>query len=200
VSAVARVLAVADEEDRLLAALLEARTVPQPDLIVSCGDLRPGYLDYVATLANAPLVYVRGNHDTDAAGYDHAGGTPLDLRVVRVGGLRVAGLDGSLRYREGIVGYSEAEQWRRCVRLAVRAQMAGGVDVLVTHAPPRGQGDLDDLPHRGFACYNWLLRVLRPRLMLCGHVHLSYQRLDRERTHPCGTRIVNAFGFWEGSC
>jgi Icc-related predicted phosphoesterase len=191
-----RLLAVADEEDEFLCARLAAGDLPKVDVVVSGGDLRPSYLDYVATMANAPLLYVRGNHDTDGAGYDVMGGTPLDMRVENVGGLRIAGLDGSLDYREGIVGYSEAHMCRRAFALAAKAQLAGGVDVLVTHAPPRGYGDLDDAPHRGFVCYNWLLNLLRPRLMLCGHVHLTYGRMDRERMHPSGARIVNAYGYW----
>lgn len=191
-----RILAVADEEDDVLAARLARGHVPPYDLVVSCGDLRPGYLDYVSTLANAPLMYVRGNHDTDEAGYgdpDIMGGTALDCRLERVGGLRIAGLDGSFAYREGIVGYTEREMFMRCVRIALAARMAGGVDVLVTHAPPRGYGDLDDLPHRGFECLNWLLGVLRPRVLLYGHVHLSYGLLAREAAHPSGARLVNAF-------
>jgi hypothetical protein len=32
--------------------------------------------------------------------------------------------------------------------------------------------------------------------MLCGHVHLTYGRMDRERMHPSGARIVNAYGYW----
>ena len=190
-----RLLAVADEEDELLCARLAAGDLPKVDVVVSCGDLKPGYLDYVATVANAPLLYVRGNHDTDDQGYDVMGGIPLDIHVEKIGGLRIAGLDGSVDYREGLVGYSEAHMCRRAFVLAMKAQVAGGVDVLVTHAPPRGYGDMEDAPHRGFVCYNWLLNMLRPRLMLCGHTHLSYGHLQRERVHPTGTRIVNAFGY-----
>ena len=192
-----RVLAVADEEDDVLTSRL-AHAKPLPyDAVISCGDLRPGYLDYVATTTNAPLFYVRGNHDTDERGYASMGGIPLDGRVVRIGTLRVGGLDGSLSYRPDVVGYAEREMAVRACRLVVRAWLAGGLDVLVTHAPPRGYGDLEDLPHRGFACFNWLLMVLRPCLMLHGHVHRSYGMVAREHAHPSGTRIVNAFRWWE---
>lgn len=194
----ARVLAIADEEDDVLCARLASGDFGRVDAVVSCGDLSPRYLDYVATMANAPLLYVRGNHDTDASGYGSMGGTALDGRVVRIAGLRVAGLDGSLLYREGIVGYSDQQMWVRALRLAAVAKLSGGVDVLVTHAPPRGHGDLDDLAHRGFACLNWLLGALRPRLLLCGHVHLRCGGGPRERAHPSGTCIVNACGYWDG--
>lgn len=170
----------------------------RPDVVISCGDLRPDYLDFIATLANAPLLYVRGNHDTDERGYDDMGGIPLDGRVERVGGLRIAGLGGSLDYREGIVGYSEGEMRARSLRLALLAKLAGGIDVLVTHAPPRGFGDLDDMPHRGFECFNRLLSLLHPRILLHGHVHMEYGMVSREVAHPSGTRIVNASQSWEG--
>ena len=193
-----RILAVSDVEDDVLAARLGHADQSAYDLVISCGDMRPGYLDYIATTANAPLLYVRGNHDTDERGYAGMGGIPLDGRVVRMGGLRFAGLDGSLAYREGIVGYSERAMRARVCRLALLARIMGGIDVLVTHAPPRGYGDLDDLPHRGFSCFNGLLNVLNPQLMLHGHVHLSYGLIRREVAHPSGTCIVNVYGWWEG--
>ena len=91
-----RILAVADVEDDLLLARLSGGHAGRFDLVVSCGDLGPSYLDCVATLANAPLLYVRGNHDV---GYEDSfamGGTNLDGRIEEVGGLRFAGLEGSL--------------------------------------------------------------------------------------------------------
>lgn len=193
-----RILAIADKEDSLLSARVARGKVDKPNVVISCGDLRPGYLDYMATTANAPLLYVRGNHDTDERGYLDMGGTPLDCRIVRVGGLSIAGLDGSYAYREGIVGYTEGEMMKRALLLAVKARLMGGIDVLVTHAPPRGYGDLDDLPHRGFDCFNRLLELVKPRILLHGHIHLDYGIIPREVKHPSGTRIINAFGFWTG--
>ncbi len=33
------------------------------DLIISCGDLAPQYLSFLATFTHAPVLYVHGNHD-----------------------------------------------------------------------------------------------------------------------------------------
>lgn len=72
--------------------------------------------------------------------------------------------------------------------------MNGGVDIVVTHAPPRGWGDLEDLPHRGFECFNRMLYLYRPVYMLHGHVHASYMSgFKRERRHPSGAVIINAY-------
>jgi Icc-related predicted phosphoesterase len=46
-----------------------------------------------------------------------------------------------------------------------------GVDVLLTHAPPRGVGDGDDPPHRGFRALPGLVAALQPAALLHGHVH-----------------------------
>lgn len=192
-----RILAIADVEDDLLLARLGRGSMGHFDAVISCGDLRPGYLDSVATLANAPLAYVRGNHDTNYEDSFAMGGIDLDGRVEELGGLRFAGLEGSLDYREGIVGYSQGQMQRKVVALGLRAYLTGGIDVLVTHAPPRGHGDLPDAPHRGFDAFNGLLDWVHPRLMLHGHVHLDYGQIEREREHPSGTRLINAFGCYE---
>lgn len=192
-----RILAIADIEDDLLTSMLSNRSMGRFDLVVSCGDLGPSYLDFVATMANAPLLYVRGNHDV---GYEDSfvmGGTNLDGRVVEVCGLRFAGLEGSLDYRRGIVGYSQSEMRSKVVKLGLRSALTGGIDVLVTHAPARGYGDLPDEPHQGFDAFNGLLNWVHPKMMLHGHVHTDYGLIQRERAHPSGTRLLNVCGWQE---
>ena len=57
-------------------------------------------------------------------------------------------------------------------------------------------GDLDDLPHRGFECFNTALESWNPDYMVHGHVHQCYGRdFQRERQHACGTTIINACGY-----
>lgn len=192
-----RILAIADVEDDLLLSRLTQHEAGSYDLVISCGDLSPSYLDCVATLANAPLAYVRGNHDVGYEDSWEMGGTNLDGCIERFGDLRVAGLEGSVDYREGIVGYSQGEMRRKVVALGLRAALTGGIDVLVTHTPPRGHGDLPDGPHEGFDAFNGLLSWAHPALMLHGHVHLNYGMLERRRSHPSGTELINAYGWQE---
>lgn len=84
--------------------------------------------------------------------------------------------------------------FRRAARTALFTYAAGGCDILVTHAPARGYGDLDDLPHRGFETFNTVLEQLKPAYMLHGHIHMEYGRFERERIHSSGTRIINVCG------
>ena len=71
----------------------------------------------------------------------------------------------------------------------------GGVDIVVTHAPVRGWGDLEDLPHRGFKCFDKFVRAVRPRILVHGHVHMTYGHFVREREHESGTRLLNAYEY-----
>ena len=186
-----KILAVSDEESESLWSGQVRDVARGIDVIISCGDLRRDYLEFLLTMINAPLLYVFGNHDSNHA----EGGICLDGRVIELGGVKFLGLGGSMRYRQGKNMYSEDEMRRRYWRVLPRVWLSGGVDVLVTHAPARGWGDLDDLAHRGFETFNTILRRHRPSIMLHGHIHANYGRIKREHVHDSGTRIMNVFGF-----
>lgn len=195
---VVHVLAVADEVvEGLLSPSVSTGSGARPDLgpvavIVACGDLPFDYLEALICAWDAPLVFVPGNHDPDLSGYrigrsglELRAGLPTpvpwppgsicaDGRVVHVAGLRIAGLGGSPRYRDGPNQYTQRGQRWRAGRLAVRSRLrctGTGIDLLLTHAPPRGCGDAPDLPHVGFDALHPLVTVLRPRQLLHGHVH-----------------------------
>ena len=59
-----KILAVADEECKALWDYFTPRTSSRGvELIIACGDLSRHYLEYLATMAPVPLLYVHGNHD-----------------------------------------------------------------------------------------------------------------------------------------
>ncbi|PJF39003.1 MAG: hypothetical protein CUN54_09640, partial [Phototrophicales bacterium] len=144
------------------------------ELIISCGDLPPVYLEFITSVLNVPLFYVRGNHDEK---YDEQqpGGENLHGRFVRFRGLTFIGFEGSMQYNKGSIQYTDGQMFakvlRQFPRLGYRRWRSGcGVDVLVTHAPAYGIHDADDLPHRGFKSLLRFMRWYRPRYMLHGHV------------------------------
>lgn len=199
-------LAIADEESEAL----WGDTLQQlkPDLIVSCGDLPFEYLENLVSRTDKPLLYVPGNHDPDVRPRndvfadlryaDDAAGPPgcenVDGRITSACGLRIAGLGGSIRYREGPNQYSQREMAWRAFRLRTRAWLSRRpVDILVTHAPPAGYGDSDDPPHHGFASLVGLAERLAPRLLIHGHVN-NYGPA-RGEVSIGRTRVVNAIPF-----
>ena len=58
-----RILVIADIESKALWDYFDKSMLENVDLIVSCGDLNPKYLSFLATFTKAPVIYVRGNHD-----------------------------------------------------------------------------------------------------------------------------------------
>ena len=83
---------------------------------------------------------------------------------------------------------------RRLRKMDFRLRRAGGLDLLVTHAPPHGCGDGEDYAHRGFDCFLPFLDRWQPRYLVHGHVHLNYG-CNLPRIHSYGkTTVLNA---WE---
>lgn len=188
-----KILTVSDEECPALWDHYMPGRLAEYDLIISCGDLKADYLSFLVTMAKCPLLYVHGNHDT---GYDTRpplGCDCIDDKLVIYNGIRILGLGGCRRYHPGKYQYSEKEMRKRIAKLRFCLWRAGGVDVVVTHAPPKGYGDSEDIAHWGFEALRELLDKYRPKYLLHGHVHMTYGH-DVARTQTCGdTVVVNTY-------
>ena len=176
------------------------------DLVLSCGDLPHYYLEYIVTMLNVPLYYVMGNHGFELEYSDSGerrvrpeGCIDINDRAVDSNGLRIAGLEGSLRYKDGPYQYTQAQMRRKVIRLAMKLlgrQLRTGrrLDILLTHAPPFGIQDGKDLSHTGFRAFLQLLQWLRPRYLIHGHSH-DYRRLQAETTVCRSTTVINVFPY-----
>ena len=187
-----KILLIADEESKILWDYFDPERLEGVELILSAGDLKSSYLEFLVTMLNIPLLYIHGNHDSHYERKPPNGCICIEDKIYNFNGLRILGLGGSVRYRKGPHMYTEMEMKVRCIRADFQATLRNGFDILLTHAPARGWGDLDDYPHRGFDCFNPLLEKWKPKYMVHGHVHQAYGHFQRERTHSCGTTIINA--------
>lgn len=198
-----RILAVSDVEDEAVTASLAERA-GSIDLVLGCGDLTYDYLDFVATAVAAPLRAVHGNHDVPPENLDDPAiavwwdGIDLHARVVSIEGVLVGGLEGSPRYNDGPFQSGEFEMWLAILRmlpaLVVNRIWRGRfIDVLVTHAPPRGIHDRSDPAHLGFVAFRTFLRWFRPRYHVHGHTHV-YDSRTVTQTQFGNTTVVNAYG------
>lgn len=224
-----KILLISDTEERSLWdnwTGATAERLADVGLILSAGDLKAEYLEFLVTMLNVPLVYVRGNHDgrydeRPPEGCEDADGKVVDVECGRGSSkqkIRILGLGGSMRYKDEAADmYTEREMKAR-VKMAERAvrkcrrkdmvmsfiRSADNVsgekgkpafDILLTHAPCRGYGDMEDLPHRGFECFNVLLNKYSPQLHCYGHVHREYGEMKRSLRHPSGTLLINGSGY-----
>ena len=195
-----KLLAVADEECKALWDYYSPDKFQDVEMILACGDLNRHYLEYLATMVPVPVFYVHGNHDENYDDHPPEGAVCIDDDVVEYHGLRIAGLGGACRYRTGAWQFTEAEMKKRVNRLRGKIDRHHGLDVLVTHAPLHGYGDMSDLAHRGFTVFRDVLDRYHPKLMLHGHVHMPYDyTLTRENRYQ-GTTIINAYEKYVVSC
>ena len=186
-----KILALADEELMEYWDYYVPGRLKEYDLILSAGDLKAAYLSFVVTMARAPVMYVPGNHDTGYAVTEPEGCDCIDAQIVEYRGLRILGLGGCRKYRPGDHQYTEKEMRRRIRKLRWKIAKYGGVDIVVTHAPPEGVGDSEDIAHRGFGSFLELMERYQPRYLLHGHVHLRYG-VDQTRVRSYAqTQVIN---------
>jgi Icc-related predicted phosphoesterase len=166
--------------------LLPPSEVPEGDILIHAGDLTNSgtaeelgqTLDWLRSLPHPHKVFIAGNHDTGLAhddvraslGVSRSGGdlTYLDNeavdiavrgRTVRLHGSAWTPQHGNFAFQYPRSGELARELW---------SGLEPGLDVLVTHGPPRGH--VDGL---GYGCDALLDAVWRvkPRVMVCGHIH-----------------------------
>jgi Icc-related predicted phosphoesterase len=196
-----RVLTVSDQVNEQLYSPALKQVACDVELILSCGDLPSDYLEYILSTLNVPLFYVMGNHG--GAGGDKPepeGAENIDGRVVEAKGLLIAGLEGSMRYNNRpLYQYTENQMRAKIARLSPtlmlnRTRYGRYLDILVTHAPPFGIHDGEDLPHHGFKSFVWFIDHYQPRYVIHGHMHV-YDNREAVVTPRGKTTIVNTYGY-----
>lgn len=188
-----KILAIADEESKLLWDYYEKGMLDNVDLIISCGDLSSDYLSFLVTMTSVPVLYVHGNHDTKYGEKPPEGCTCIEDTVYVYKGIRILGLGGSMRYKSGPYQYTEIEMRRRVQRIMLKIWLHRGFDILVTHAPAYRLNDGMDLPHQGFRVFLDLIEKYKPKFFLHGHVHMSYGREHKRYDKYNDTHVINAF-------
>ncbi len=174
------------------------------ELVIGCGDLPEYYLEYIISSLDVPLFHVHGNHsltEDELWQDEHISSAAVDLhcKMLRYKGKTIAGIEGSLRYKNGPFQYSQTEMWLNALRLTPglvnnRMKNSNYLDILVTHAPAWGIHDQPDLAHQGIKAFRWLLATFHPAYHLHGHVHVY--RPDTIIDSQFGnTRVINAFGY-----
>ena len=185
-------LCVSDEEDQLLWGQGGTNKLKSYDLILSSGDLKSDYLEYLVTISNKPLLYVHGNHDEQYDVKEPSGCICIDDDVYIYDGIRIAGLGGSIKYKDNAkYMYNEKQMKKRIKKLKRKIDKVGGVDIVVTHAPVAGYGSLDDFAHSGFECFVDLIKEYHPKYLFYGHVHSRYDYKYTGYYELEGTQIIN---------
>jgi len=199
------ILAVTDEVDPRIHSETLRQRMGHVEFVVSCGDLPVSYLEFIADALCRPVYYVLGNH-TRRCSQRHAckpsGAIELSGKVVQDPGtgLILAGFPGCLRYEDDQPAqYTEREIGLMAMKMAPRLHLnrrrqGRALDLLVTHAPPRGVNDRPDPAHRGFEAFRGFLEQWTPAYHLHGHIHL-YDRSQPFQQRFGDTNVINVFPY-----
>jgi Icc-related predicted phosphoesterase len=191
-----RILTVSDRVEPLLYDRFDRQQFEDIDLILSCGDLPPEYLLFLVAKLEVPLYFVRGNHDFRHDAKPLPGCVDLNARLIKVEGIQILGLEGSRWYNGGPFQYTEREMHWKVQFLRFRIWQMGGVDIVITHAPPRHIHDAEDRCHRGFKSFRWLIDKYAPRYFIHGHIHANFSDPSQRVTVVNQTQVINTFGYF----
>lgn len=211
-----KILCISDQIDPLVYSPRIKERFAGIDLVLSAGDLPFDYLDFIISSLNIPLFFVFGNHHTtelkhykknwnfmliqDSQKYQDCGAVHLGTKVKIEDKYIFAGLGGSMRYNNGDNQFTDYQMFIEVIKLIPRLlwnRLFHGrfLDILLTHAPPKGIHDKNDRCHWGFKSYLWFMKVFKPKFLVHGHIHL-YDLLDSRCTKWKNTTVVNAYNHY----
>jgi Icc-related predicted phosphoesterase len=210
-----KILCISDQIDPLVYSNTIKQRFGDVDLVLSAGDLPMDYLEFVVTSLNKPVLFVFGNHHINELDYyrgtepqyswenltSHSSGAVHIGSKVRIeNGLIIAGLGGSMQYNRGANQYTEFGMRMEILKLVPRLifnRIFRGryLDILLTHASPRGIHDKEDKCHWGFKCFLSFMKRFRPKYLIHGHIHL-YSLSDVRSTVYRDTRVINAYNHY----
>lgn len=191
-----KILTISDLVEPALYDHFQAECFPDVELILSCGDLPPEYLSFLVTMFNVPLFYVKGNHDIRLDGYRPGGCINLDAKLVLHRGVRILGFEGSYWYNGKPNQYTESQMRGKIRKMRMKIWWQKGVDIIITHAPPRHIHDGEDLCHKGFKCFRGLIDRYAPSYFIHGHMHFNYTHDAQRMTKLNETKVINSYGHY----
>ncbi|MBP5246073.1 MAG: metallophosphoesterase [Clostridia bacterium] len=181
-----KILIISDKESELLLKYYKENRFDEADVVLSAGDLPYEYLQEVKNNVNAPLFYVRGNHDLYGKRFfdkELAEWKCVTFQNVKIAGIGCFDKKGRR--------FSENELRSKLGKLYKKIQNARGVDIILSHLPMKDLGDGDDAYHKGSEAIREFVAKTAPKYFVYGHNHLNYG--INERILTCGkTSVINA--------
>lgn len=190
-----KILSISDMVVPELSEQYDARQFDGVELVLSCGDLPPEYLASIREHLDVPLYYVRGNHDIRYQNSPPVGCLDIHQRWITFKGLRIMGLEGSRWYNGGPIQYRDYQMRQMIWRMTPGLWFKGGVDMVITHAPPRHIHDAEDRCHRGFDSFLKLINRFKPRYFIHGHIHAYITDPSQRVTLVGNTHVINTFAY-----
>jgi uncharacterized protein len=145
----------------------------QIDFVVTLGDLERHDLLGLFGVGHIPKIGVYGNHDSGNY-MNELGIINMHLKAYSYKNTAIGGLQGCVRYKENpdAIMSTQQETW---------TMLAGfpAVDIFITHCPPRGVNDEDELTPQGFDALRDYVLKMKPKYLLHGHTYPTEDSIVR---------------------
>jgi Icc-related predicted phosphoesterase len=167
-------------------------TIPDGDILIHAGDITghgqveqvADFNEWLGTLPHRHKIVIAGNHDFC---FENESAETAALltnciylfdEAITLDGLNFYGSPWQPWF------FNWAFNLRRGPKIRAKWELIPtGTDVLITHGPPRGQGDLTSLGKQvGCADLGEVIGEKRPRLHIFGHIHEGYGVTHNEHT------------------
>lgn len=162
----------------------------QVELIITLGDLEQSDLVELEYVTNIPKIGIYGNH-CGGTYMEPLGITNMHGVSMTVQGVTFAGMEGCVRYKPDPTAIMYTQE--QATQLLAGAPP---VDVFITHCPPRGVNDEDEITHQGWDALREYVLTQKPRMLLHGHTYPTDETLvtklgDTDIVYVHGWKIVD---------
>lgn len=164
--------------------------IPECDLLIIAGDICPDmsnighsalnkqwfwmtaeFTDWYESLKAKKIVATWGNHDF--VGEEHPDPRVTVDELVEYEGLKIWLTPWVTNLPRWAFNKDESGL------VAIYEQIPEGIDILVTHAPPYGYGDIvPGWGHVGGVELGRTVERVKPKAVICGHIHPAYGKYD----------------------
>jgi Icc-related predicted phosphoesterase len=195
-----RIVCIADLHEHLV-------DIPACDLLLIAGDisfafkgdvrskhafLAGAFKEWLARVPAEEVVLVAGNHDQSI----EAWGLPEGLRChylqdegIALFGLKLWGTPWQPWFHDW--AFNAPRRHGEAFLASKFELIPADTDVVVAHGPPYGYGDRTRDEHLGSTAMTETLERVRPRLMVCGHIHPAYGRYRLGETEIVNASLVD---------
>jgi len=184
------IVAVSDDEKAI-----KNKNKKTYDLLIGCGDLSPGYMDYMANEFKARFnIIIHGNHDekyfknpyideNEKFSKIYKGFFVLNHGIINVKkyikkDVCIAGFSGALSYGKPPFHFSEKDvtKLKRDLSIKMLLKRQNSLDIMVSHTPPLIKNTLEkyDRYHQPSEKLTEIFNKYSPKLWLYGHLHRNY--------------------------
>lgn len=148
----------------------------KPDIVITLGDIRKDELKLIESLTDddIPIYGIKGNHD-DIDQFDDTRVIDLNGAMVDIQGIKITGIEGSIKYKEDMIGFSQDES------MIFAKSLQSEADILFSHCHGY-RGKADDIlgqynVHIGLEGIRWYINQ-NNCVNIYGHDHISTEMIN----------------------